>query len=433
MRRVPCLILMLILSAGAVHAAGWQKYVAVDESFSFYYPEGFVDQSDESVVDLSNGDTREQLLMIPLTYVAADSAQRHGEAMLKVLREQIPDLEASNWKSEDSAATCEIGYTEEDARIRGQLILIKSEGNCVWFSYSAPAAGYSQARAIQLLVSIIGSLSDGTAAKEPEMSPLSPLEGKARAFLFVMEFALRFPFTVQQEDLVLDELLKGWDKASPDDLKKYDAYPGLVQTIMNLDQKQLSSTQQELSKTVREWLDTSPQNDPAVAMVREQLAEQGKLLAAGTPALTVMAARAYSELMGYAELLQEDPAANPDDVEPEVVAQIQKSLVAEWPKLSQEQREQVADTPGLWLVLRGALEEGTAADRAKVNAMLEKLAPKQAPPKPAGKPASGKPASSAAGAAPTSMAMHTSLMQIQQQTFNTWQWAMGFKSTMFGY
>jgi hypothetical protein len=94
---------------------------------------------------------------------------------------------------------------------------------------------------------------------------------------------------------------------------------------------------------------------------------------------------------------------------------------------------QVADTPGLWLVLRGALEEGTAADHAKVNAMLEKLAPKQAPPKPAGKPASGKPASSAAGAAPTSTAMHTSLMQIQQQTFNTWQWAMGFKSTMFGY
>ncbi len=247
-----------------------------------------------------------------------------------------------------------------------------------------------------------------------------------------MEFALGFPLTIQQETLVQEELLKGWSEATADELAKYDEYPKLVQVIMQLDQKQVDEVQQELAKTVGEWLETSPRDDPVVAMVRQQLAQKGKTLAAGTPALTVMSARAYSELMGYAELLAKDPAASPEDVRPEVVANIQSALVKEWPKLSHEQREQVRGTPGLWLVLRGAMEQGTAADRASVRGMIAKLAPK-APPKPAGKPASGKPQASTGDGAPMSMTAHWSMLQIQRQTFNTYMWSRGYHATRLGF
>ncbi|MHB8997766.1 MAG: hypothetical protein ACYC63_21170 [Armatimonadota bacterium] len=434
MRRTLCLMLILVLAASVANAAGWQKFVAADKSFSFYYPEGFKSQSDGSIVELSNSETEEQLLIIALPYVAAETARQHGDKMLELLRGQMPDLVASNWVDEAAAAGCEVAYTDEGTAFRGQLLILNGEGNSVWFSYSAPTAGYSHGRALGLLQALVDSISEGTGATEPATTPPSTLEGKARAFLFVMEFALGFPFTVQQETLVLEELLKGWSEAPAEELAKYDAYPGLVQVIMQLDQKQVAEVQEELAGTVREWLDSSPQDDPVVAMVRQQLAEKGRTLVAGTPALTMMSARAYSELMGYAELLQEYPAASPDEVRPEVVSNIQAALVTEWPKLGKEQREQVRGTPGLWLVLRAALEQGTAADRAKVRGMLAKLAPKPAPVKPGAKPsATGKPATSTGDGKPMSMAAHWSMMQIQQQTFNHYMWSRGFRSTMFGY
>ena len=57
MRRLLCLMIALVVSVGFSHAAGWQRFVAADESFSFYNPEGFKSQSDGSIVELSNAAT----------------------------------------------------------------------------------------------------------------------------------------------------------------------------------------------------------------------------------------------------------------------------------------------------------------------------------------------------------------------------------------
>lgn len=438
MRRLVLSCVVLIVLGSVVHAAGWTKFVAADKSFSFHYPEGWKTKSDGSVIEITNAAAQEQLLVIALPFDPLQSARQHAETMLGMLKQQMPDLMAAGWSAgnDGDTVTCEVTYTEDGKPFRGDVLAVKSDKDAAWFSYSAPSNGYSRARALGLLEGLVQSISGGTGSVPPAAAPPGLLEGKARAFVFVLEFALGFPFTAQQERLVLDELLSGWSTASAEELKKYDAYPGLAKAITALTQKQLAETQQELGHTTREWLQTAPKTDPVVAMINKQLAEKGKTLAAGTPALTVMSARAYSELMGYAELLQKQPGATPEQVKPEVVANIQRSLVKEWPKLSKAQREQVRGTPGLWLVLRSQMEQGTAADRQQVRTMLAKLAPKPAAPaKPAASAAKPtKPSSSPGGSrAPMSMTQHWCLMQMQQQSFNTWQWSMGYKSTMMGY
>jgi hypothetical protein len=165
-------------------------------------------------------------------------------------------------------------------------------------------------------------------------------------------------------------------------------------------------------------------------MVNRQLAEKGRTLVAGTPALTVMSARAYSEIIAYSELLQCEPEATPDQIDTGIVTTIQGQLAQQWPKMTKTQREQVRGTPALWTVLRGAMEQGSAADREQVRGMLSKLA-KAAVAPPAAEPA--KPAASSGTHKPMDPTMHWVLLQMQQQTFNTWQWAVGYKSTMMGF
>ena len=138
-------------------------------------------------------------------------------------------------------------------------------------------------------------------------------------------------------------------------------------------------------------------------MVRKQLAEKGKTLAAGSPPLTVMSARAYAEIVAYAEQLQCEPQATPDQIDGGVVATIQKQMVQAWPKLDKAQREQV-------------------------RTMLDKLARAAVAP---AETQSAKPPASAGK--PMGMTTHWALMQMQKQTFNTWQWSRGYKSTMFGF
>lgn len=428
MRRTACLLLFLALAVSSAWAAGWTKYVAPDKSFSFHYPEGFTSQATGSLIELTNP-AEEQLLLIALPFIPIDTAHQHAEKMLALLQQKLPDLQATNWAAGNAEATvtCEVTYTAAGNAFRGEVLVIRSDNNAAWFSYSAPSPGYSRVRAAGLLAGLVQSISAGEASEAPAFAPSSPLAGKAQAFLFVMEFSLGFPLTAQQERLVRDELLRGWSTASAADLAKYEAYPDYVKAIMKLEPKQLAAMQEQLAHTTREWLKTSPQTDPVVAMVKQQLAEKGKTLVAGTPPLTVMSARAYSELVAYAELLQCEPGATPDQIDSGIVATIQGQLTRQWPTLSKTQREQVRGTPALWAVLRGAMEQGGSTDRQQARAMLAKLA------RAAVAPAVTDPGGAASTQKPLGMTTHWALMQMQKQTFNTWQWSRGYKSTMFGF
>jgi len=257
-----------------------------------------------------------------------------------------------------------------------------------------------------------------------------PIESNARAFLFVLEFALGAPFTGGQEETVLAELRKGWKTKSEQELRKYDAYPKIVEAITRAtDRKALEDLRQELEKTIREWLAESEQSDPAVAVISAQLKEKGKVLIPGKPPLTVMAAAAYSEMYGYSELLQKIPNALPDRVSPAVVAEIKSQLLKAWNGFTAEERGQVASTPGLWVSMRSVLQYGSPADQAEIRAELGKIV---ASVEQAGKPASTTSSREGRGSGqinPVEEAIkHTALLNIKQMVFKNYMYSRGFSS-----
>jgi hypothetical protein len=257
-----------------------------------------------------------------------------------------------------------------------------------------------------------------------------PIESNARAFLFVLEFALGAPFTGGQEETVLAELRKGWKTKSEQELRKYDAYPKIVEAITRAtDRKALENLRQELEKAIREWLAESEQSDPAVAVISAQLREKGKILIPGNPPLTVMAAAAYSEIYAYSELLQKIPNALPDRVSAAVVAEVKSQLLKAWGGFTAEERGQVASTPGLWISVRSVLQYGNPADQAEIRAELRKIA---ASVKQAGKPGSATSSREGRGSGkinPVGEAIkHAALLNIKQIMFRNYMYSRGFSS-----
>lgn len=235
------------------------------------------------------------------------------------------------------------------------------------------------------------------------------IDRNSRAFLFVLEFALGAPFTVSQEKTILEELRSGWEKKTGEELKKFDAYPVIVGVIIRAGEKELDEIRLELEKTVRDWLSGTDQSDPAVAAIRSQLEEKSKALIAGAVPLTVRAATAYSEIYAFSELLGKSPRALPDQISPHQVSEIRRRLVDAWTGFSEEQKRQVATTPGLWISLRALLQNGTAEEQTKVRAEIRRIASAGGE--------TGEP-DDAGRRAVMNVSKHMVLMEIQKMTFN---------------
>lgn len=233
------------------------------------------------------------------------------------------------------------------------------------------------------------------------------IERNSRAFLFVLEFSLGAPFTISQEKTILEELVSGWEKQTVEELKKFDAYPVIVGMIIRAGQKELDEIRLELEKAVREWLSGTDPSDPAVAAVRSQLEEKSRPLIPGAVPLTVRAATAYSEMSAFAELLGKSPAAHPDQISLEEVAEIRGQLMNAWKGFSEEQKKQVAAAPGLWISLRALLQHGTAEERAKVRGQIRRIAEGAI---------TGEP-DDAGKRAVMNVSKHMVLMEIQKMTF----------------
>jgi len=259
------------------------------------------------------------------------------------------------------------------------------------------------------------------------------IESNARAFLFVLEFALGAPLTGGQEETILSELLEGWKMRSEPELRKYDAYPKIVEIIVKAtDRKALEDLRQELEKTIREWLSESGTSDPAVAIVSAQLKAKGKVLIAGKPPLTVMAAAAYSEMVAYSELLQKIPKALPNRISPAVVAEIKSRLLEAWNGFTTEEREQVASTPGFWVALRSVLLYGNPADQAQIRAGLSKIAASaERTEKPAAATSSKERRGSGQVNPVGEMIKHTALLNIKQIVFKNYMYSRGFSNSVF--
>lgn|GEM_PF-1473832 len=254
----------------------------------------------------------------------------------------------------------------------------------------------------------------------------SELDRVRRSFLFVLEFALGAPFTAAQERLILGQFSSAWwSGKSAGERKSFGQYPEVVAWIMKAGRKDLEEMRGSLEETTRQWLRESPASDPVVAMVRARLAERGRTLAAGDPPLTEMAASAFCELTAYSRLLRRNGAALPAQLDDAEVAGVRTELLRAWPGFSASEKAQVATAPGLWLVLRTLVGHGDADQRRHaIGRLLSLTAAEAQPGAAAGKGRAGK--RGKGGDAVGNMIRHNVMMNIRQQTFNTYMWSRGF-------
>ncbi|HEX7502964.1 MAG TPA: hypothetical protein VF451_06055 [Acidobacteriota bacterium] len=259
-------------------------------------------------------------------------------------------------------------------------------------------------------------------AAAPETAAGVEMDRVRRSFLFVLEFALGAPFTAAQERLILGQLGSAWWAAKSDTEKKtFAQYPQVVAWILKAGQKDLEAMRKTLEETTRQWLKESPAADPVVGMVRARLAERGLTVVAGEPPLTGMAASAFCELYAYSRLLRRDKAALPAQLGDEAIAGVRGELLRAWPGFSAAERGQVAAAPGLWLVLRTLVVHGDAAQREAARRRLLSISAGDAP---AGQ-AQASPGAKGSQAV-NNMIKHNVLMNIRQQTFNSYMWSRGF-------
>ena len=420
----------------AVFAGGqWKKFVARDGSFSFHYPESWQVKTGDSTIEVNNPPASEQFLLVALPLQTGKNPRQHAEWALGLFRKEMPDLEAFSWNESGmgTSVAFQVRYTESGRKFVSDVLVLKGEKQANWFSYSAPELGYSERRALYVLQGVTGSFCGGDGSKSPGIPLAEPGEGRLdrnlRAFLFVLEFSLGSPLNGGQEKMILDELRRGWLTKKESELAKFDAYPQYVKLIMTLDRDRLEGLRSSLNETVRSWLSESNAGDPAVAVIWEQLKAKGRVLKAGDPPLTVMAADAYSEMMAYGELLRRSPVADPGSISSEVVSEIRNRLEDSWAGFSNEDRTRVALLPGLWISLRSLLQYGTEPERSDIRSQLMGISSTVSPAQAAAdRTVPDEPAST--GRKPMSMISHNVLMSCQQMTFNHYLFCRGFRTTI---
>jgi len=444
--RLISLVFLLFFILDAAAAQGWQKFVSSDRSFSFHYPKGWkVTQNQSSAVEITNQATNEQLLVVAMPFDAAKTPRQLAEDMIALFRQGMPDLRASEWQttpeSRDTGVHFRVKYTEEGKKYDSNVMVLKGKSDAVWFSFSGPLAGYDPAYAVGILEKVVSSMAGGTASLPPE-SPASTapetnraqssssMDKNAKAFLFVLEFGLGAPLTVSQERVILAELQDGWKSESPEELRKYDQYPKLVQVILKLGQSDLESIRGDLEASVRQWINDYRGKSESVNIIESELKRRGRVFAAGDPPLTEMAASAYAEITAFSELLQSNPAADPEDIDESSVVEIRQQLRRQWNAFSKTDRELIGTAPALWICQRAILDHGSAADRDKTRAQIRRLS------------ASGSQGSGSGGQASNNrdtgrelsnkLLQHNTLMAIQQQTFNNYMWSRGFNYNTYG-
>ncbi len=416
------LFLPLLLMLGIQTADGaslWTKHVAADKSYSFHYPSGWKVLSHDSVTGAENTKTGEQLIMAMLPFDQLLSPQDLANEFLGMLQDGNPGISASNWRSSAETAESQVLFDltgkSSGKEYSGLGFVVKTDQQAIWFSYLAPESDYYQIRGFNILQGFISSMDSGSASKAPDIDYTADVESRidsnARAFLFLLEFALGAPFIQSQEAIILEEIKDSWRYLPEEELKKYDEYPALVKAVFKMKQKDLEKLRKELETAIREWLNETDQSDPAVKIINKNLKSRGKIVIKGEPPLTEMSLTAYSEIIAYSRLLQKDPEAKPDQISQKSVKEIKKQVKKVWKSFSEKDKQDIATAPGLWVCLRAQLEYGKKEDRdiicdslKKLEAVTRDIETKK----------------------PMSNTAHWCLMQMKQQTFNTYMWSRGF-------
>jgi len=431
------IITVICLTAAVAAPVEWVKYIAPNGSFSLHHPAGWEISTEGGAIQITDPASGNQVLVIPLPFDAAKSPQALAEDFVAVLREGAPDIKVTAFtevgEEPGTVVHAAITYSFADRPHRADALVVKSEGQAVWFSISGVAEGYDQEGNLDLLSTLIGTLAEGADSQPPAVAadPRSQaIEINARAFLFVLQFGLGTPLPMADESRVVSELKRGWATLSDEDLAKYDQYPALVTLIRQAKGEQIDALQTQFASAIREVLDQADETDPSIAAIKNALKSGDEVLVDAETPLTTRTAQGYSELIAFAEMLRDRPESIPEQVSTERTQALRALLVEAWPGYSEDDRKLLSGTPAIWSVYRQVFRYGSGEERQQVREQLAKLAPTQ---EPAGGTGGDQSAAADGKAEPRSMVAHWSLMEVQKMTFNHWQWCMGYKRTMFGY
>ena len=425
-------VLILAIGAGACQAASWTKYVAPDGSYSFHYPTGWEVKSQGSTAQVDNAATGEQLLLLASGAGKNKTARAVAQTFVVALQKDVPDLTVTQWndlKEGGKLVLASITYSQDKKRFTGDMLVLIVKNAALWFAYSAPEGDYTRLRSKAVLGGFAGSFAsnDGSKCPEGEIPDLDTgrLDRDAGAFIFALEFGCGTVFSQAQEQTLRDETLKEWRDLPPGDQAKFDAYPGLMQTILGLKQSDLVKVQAKMKQLTEDAL-AKATDSPATQVLRDAIAGANKAVVEGTPPLTASAADAYAELMAFVHVSAQKADAGPEDISADTVKQIRGQLVQGWPKLTSADRQTALGAPGLWLTMRMILQQGTADQKRQVRDQIKQFAASSATV--ASSSGSGGAASSSGGSSgkPMDWGTFNLLQSMKQTTFNTYMWSRGF-------
>lgn len=440
---------LLVLGMGMAHAMSWQKFVSADKSYSFHYPKGWKVDEQQSVVEITNPANDELLLVITLSDNGNGTPRQFADETVGTLKQNYPDLKASGWQDDASKSLFQVSFTNQGTPNIGDVLVVKADNTAFWFSFTGQTQGYDKVRALGILEGLVSSLADGARSTPPSDTLLAPTAPTARkltsadkakmninadAFMFVLEFGLGTPLTAGQEKIILTELLSVWSKQTPEELAEFDEYPKLVTAIMHGDATAVEDLRKTMETTMREWLAETDQADPAVKIVRNQLNASSKILVAGTPPLSEMAATSYAEMMAFAAILQKNPNATPAQISAQTVAQYKGKMIKAWGGLSSQGKADACTMPGIWMTIRQLIRAGTPDEQKSARATLAMVGGSQQTASGGSSASSGSSSGKGSSGAKSgkgstilkNMIRHNTMMAMSQQTFNTTMWSRGY-------
>jgi hypothetical protein len=158
-------------AAGAADAQDaairWEKFVSAGGKFSLHHPAGWGASEKNGAVALGHPATREEMLVLGLTFDAAKSPEELARPVLDLLRRQLPDLQVRDSRGDDAAARFDVTFTSGESEQSGTALVAKSGEQAIWVSYSAPSRGFDKDRGARLIAGVLASVSPGTGSRPP--------------------------------------------------------------------------------------------------------------------------------------------------------------------------------------------------------------------------------------------------------------------------
>ena len=179
------LVVMILCAPGAGAAELWAKYTAPDGSYSFHYPAGWKVGGSASFITIDNYQTDEGLLVAQAPFDSRKSPAELAAGFVALLKKNNPNLRAFNWQTEPKTAEVQVLFDLADQnggkKYSGSGVLIRGKDQATWFSYFAPAAGYSKKRGLDILQGLIASVASGSASRSPTIDYTAESERQDRS------------------------------------------------------------------------------------------------------------------------------------------------------------------------------------------------------------------------------------------------------------